>query len=214
MTVDIESKLGYRVGVTAVPKHRIATCSARSHLRGDTRDRAGREACEVRGMSKIEELKRLVDELLTQDNLATANPLYCVQQKRRIEGIDSDYDPEFAWWTEDFDGGPYSDGDVRAEILEEKPDDTSFWEFVCAHLTMKAAEKYIELNQHNLHESRVYVTSQYRCHEFNDFIASAPALIEAMEFVAEIADRHAAHDVFLTSDEGRARAIVAKFNGE
>lgn len=183
-------------------------------------------------MSKIEELKRLVDELLTQDNLATANPLYCVQQKRRIEGIDSDYDPEFAWWTEDFDGGPYSDGDVRAEILEEKPDDTvageidpsdhgyvrigyiSFWEFVCAHLTMKAAEKYIELNQHNLHESRVYVTSQYRCHEFNDFIASAPALIEAMEFVAEIADRHAAHDVFLTSDEGRARAIVAKFNGE
>ena len=44
------------------------------------------------------------------------------------------------------------------------------WEFKTAHFTEKAAKDYIRINGHNLPERRIYVTSQYRCYEFNELI--------------------------------------------
>lgn len=41
------------------------------------------------------------------------------------------------------------------------------WEYVSAHFTRSAAERYIEENAHRMVEPRIYVDSQYRCPEWN-----------------------------------------------
>jgi len=42
------------------------------------------------------------------------------------------------------------------------------WEFVTAHFSRSAAEHYMHSNMHHFrHGARIYVTSQYRCHEWN-----------------------------------------------
>lgn len=42
------------------------------------------------------------------------------------------------------------------------------WEFVTAHFTQAAAEDYLVSNSHHFrHGARIYVTSQYRCYEWN-----------------------------------------------
>lgn len=68
------------------------------------------------------------------------------------------------------------------------------WEFVSAHLTMAAAQRYIEENQHNCRdrcgleldgtkrEMRVYVESAHRCHEL---IAVVEALRSGMLVLME-----------------------------
>jgi len=183
---------------------------------------------------KIEDLRALATELQTQDNLATANPLYCVQQKRRICGMDLDYTHGYEWVSEEdsdchyteseiFDAIRLEVNDIRegegdAEHLSDSeidPEDFGYrkvghldiWDFVCAHLTMKAAESYIEANAHNLKEPRVYVDSQYRCHEFNAVVGALPAMADAMEAMAEIAAGHG------SAYEEEAREIMANFEG-
>jgi len=128
-------------------------------------------------------LKNLSHELNTQNNRCTASPLFCVQQKKRIYGMDSGYsegciyqwrdDPEYFWETE----REALDGLKRDDLPEEDFDDyieeiyyVEIWDFVTAHLTEKAAQRYIDENRHNLNEPRIYVTSQYRCDEFNKVV--------------------------------------------
>jgi hypothetical protein len=42
------------------------------------------------------------------------------------------------------------------------------WDFVSAHFTEAAADHYLASNSHHFkHGARVYVTSQYRCYEWN-----------------------------------------------
>jgi hypothetical protein len=134
------------------------------------------------------DLAELGRELNTQDNAATAYPLYLVQQQRRIWGMDPDIDDiPFVWaWAEDSEYS-FPDDEVRAEIRRDNdtaqaltddeidPEDWGYerrayvnvWDFVCAHLTRRAAQRYIDENRHRLSEPRIYVGSQYRCHEFN-----------------------------------------------
>ena len=136
-------------------------------------------------------LEKLGEALRTQDNRATAYPLFIVQEKVRILGIDKIYDPDVIWqWKEDAE----YQWDTRAEALKallEQPGDqisnktpteaefddyietigyVDRWDFVCAHLTETAADRYIKQNRHNLKDPRIYVSSQYRCHEFNELI--------------------------------------------
>jgi len=140
-------------------------------------------------------LEQLAEELRTQDNLATAYPLYCVQQKRRIVGMDPQFDfLDFEWHSCDHeyrysndeiqeiireDIAREEDMDVKdVEVFDRNPEDyeweqvyyVDIWEFVCAHLTMKAANRYIDENRHNLKDPRVYVTSQHRCPEWQEAV--------------------------------------------
>lgn len=131
-------------------------------------------------------------ELKNQDNRITADPLFCVQQKRRVYGMDGDLidDLDFIWvYTEDseYTFGPDEifdeirdndhgeDGVLNLHDEEIEPEEwgyhqmfyVEYWDFVCAHFTERAADEYIRDNNHNLTSPRVYVTSQYRCYEWN-----------------------------------------------
>jgi len=128
-------------------------------------------------------LKKLSHELRTQDNRITGEPLFCVQQKRRIWGIDTRSDPETAWiWKDDpdcvFDTKEEAMKDFLCTDYDKKHFDKyieevgyiDIWEFKTAHLTETAAQLYIDQNKHNLTSPRIFVTSQYRCHEFNEVV--------------------------------------------
>ncbi|MCP4489045.1 MAG: hypothetical protein GY820_17290 [Gammaproteobacteria bacterium] len=114
-------------------------------------------------------------ELRTQDNLCTADPIYIVQTRNRIFGMDSLYADDYQWvpsgdWEsimdepEDDDGNPLSEEQAE-DAGWEKVYYVTEWVFKTAHLTRKAAERYIESYRHNLTEPRIYVDSMHRCPE-------------------------------------------------
>lgn len=125
----------------------------------------------------------------------TAHPIFIVQKKEIISGIDNDFDPSYFWVNTDGEG-EYTDEEMLErleEIFDEEetgPDeyDLAFddeitcysgkrtlfrkvgyierWEYVCAHFTKEAAEAFIVRKQHDYRALRVYVDSQYWCPEF------------------------------------------------
>lgn len=128
------------------------------------------------------ELKELSRELNSQDNRCTAEPLYCVQEEERIWGMDGAYADDYEWYDPEM-VETYTDDEAQSLLIESGEWDgegefdaelygwrkvfyTKRWKFVSAHLTERAATLYVEQNRHNLKNPRVYVTSQYRCHEW------------------------------------------------
>lgn len=130
----------------------------------------------------MEPLAEIADRMKGQDNRATAHPIFAVQQRRRIFGIDTSYVEE--------DGGVLwlYDGDHCADTIEELEEFfrerdlgeihginsqlltevgyTDIWEFVQPFFSCKEAERYIEENAHNLKNPRVFVYSAYRNREW------------------------------------------------
>ena len=111
-----------------------------------------------------EGLKELQHEMNTQDNLATSHPLYCVFEKERVYGMDSDYSDKYILL--DSDGEEFDENDPEAEGESfKKVHYIEHSRFRNAHFTRKAAELYINQNAYNLTEPFVYIMSLYRCHE-------------------------------------------------
>ena len=124
-------------------------------------------------------MDEIAHRLRTQDNRATAWPLFVVQQRRRISGLDPQFDfCDFEWHTEDHKNR-FSEDEIQevirqdlgtTEIRERDPHEYGYvkvnyqdiWEFVSAHFTAVAAQEYIDANSHNLTEPRIFVESQYR----------------------------------------------------
>lgn len=113
--------------------------------------------------------------LRSQDNAATAHPIFLVQQRHRLYGMSADYTEAFEWVHCE---GPVADEIEAAQLEDEyqnslqEPDCWSrlhyydSWEFVQPFLTRTEAEKYITSNRHNLKDPRVYVDSGYRNDEW------------------------------------------------
>lgn len=128
----------------------------------------------------------------------TANPLFIVEKLERITGIDTQYDPEY-FWADDSNEGQLTTEELQEEladwlsdgnecdpfdpewddkvttnngtkILYEKIGYVEKWEYVCSHFTREAAEAFIKRKKHDYQDLRVYVDSQYWCHEFNAII--------------------------------------------
>lgn len=131
-------------------------------------------------------LAELSLELHTQDNRITADPLFCVQQQRTVWGMAEGYSDDFKWFDANDPESHYEEDEIYAEIREHHgidecldlqidPEDFGYkkvyfkryWDFVTAHFTEKAADRYLQENAHNLDNPRVFVTSQYRCDEWN-----------------------------------------------
>lgn len=118
-----------------------------------------------------------IGELLrTQDNRITDQPLFAVQQKRRILGVDTD-DSSLAWVNID-SGAELTEG-KHFDDLEREYDETSeepgnwrrlgyidMWEFVTACFTEQGCNNYIAKNGHNLKEPRIYAYGTYRNDEY------------------------------------------------
>lgn len=125
----------------------------------------------------------------------TASPIFIVQKKEIVTGIDLEHDPLYFWV--DDDGSELSDEELMEALAELKAEgeyydefdievDTEVtngehtfyrkigyverWEYVCAHFTKEAAERFVAQKKHDYRELRVYVEAQVRCWEFNDII--------------------------------------------
>lgn len=121
------------------------------------------------------DLEKLKNNLKEQDNRCTADPIFIVQQKRKIWGIEEGYDPKIAWVR---DESVYEKGDKQFETLEKLYDrgrDTGeyrrcgyieIWDFVTACFTEQGCKDYISVNGHNLYEPRIYAASGYRNREW------------------------------------------------
>lgn len=130
-------------------------------------------------------IRDMGERLRTQDNRITADPLFCVFQKRTIV-VPDEYDHECIEW---FSGDDQCTADEEeAERLEELRSDmeSDYWhedtipldgkefrriavaeydEFVTASFTEDDANDHIRMNGHNLRKPFVFVTSLYRTPE-------------------------------------------------
>lgn len=110
-----------------------------------------------------DELKKIAQNLKTQDNRGTSNPMFCVQEKKRIVGLDAAYATETVWID-------MESGDTE-EVEPETPGAEEFgvfeyWETVMVTFTKEGCEEYLRQNGHNHRgETRIYVESFNRCPE-------------------------------------------------
>lgn len=140
-------------------------------------------------MKHHETLRAVGREMHTQNNAATAHPVFVVQDEERIYGIASDYADEAN--VEWYDGceSSYAPDDPEVAEIEAawqsdhtEPGDWSRvyyvtrWRFVQLFFSRKGAEQYISDNAHNLKKPRVYVESAHRNREL---IAVREALMAA-----------------------------------
>lgn len=133
------------------------------------------------------------------DSHCTANPLFIVQSRKRVVGIDLQYDPSTLWTDVEEEVSEYETyEELRQAVLEYEEeyecnvdqwdfdhDDKIFcngevafqkvgycdtWEFVTAHFTKEAAEAFISRKKHDYRELRVYVEAQVHCWEWNAIV--------------------------------------------
>lgn len=107
------------------------------------------------------DLRAIAARLKTQDNRITAEPMFCVQEKRREYG----YDPQ---WVDDHVWLDAKDG--YQETAEDTPGavKTGYrdaWHTVMVAFTEGGCEAYLRANGHNHGETRIYVKSFRRCAE-------------------------------------------------
>lgn len=118
------------------------------------------------------ELKGISEAIKTQDNRITADPLFCVYEKRRIYGMDPDFTYDGYEWVNregtDREGYKTLEDAIKDgcdEVKMEKVYYVEVSEFVNAHFTERGADQFIKINRHNLTNPYVYVTSLWRCEE-------------------------------------------------
>jgi hypothetical protein len=137
-------------------------------------------------------LPEIGERLRTQDNRITADPIFLVEEKKRVYGIDTDYDPEIAWmwpdegevpkelavaaedWYDEYGTEPVAEESDGGYVLKDGKSDTlrrvgyhEYWEYVQPFFTERAAQHYIKENGHN-HKGklRTYVQCAFRNHEW------------------------------------------------
>ena len=115
------------------------------------------------------EIAAIAEQLRTQDNRATAHPIFLVQQRRRVYGIDPAWGGACVWLHCDGDEAEEDKAAMLDSIdADDVPDEWKFtgyvdeWDFVTACLTEAGAQSYIDKNRHNLTDPRVYAASGYR----------------------------------------------------
>ena len=120
----------------------------------------------------------IAENLRTQDNRITANPIFVVQQKVRRpvpEGYSCD-----GQWYDTRRGEAVTDirEEIHLSILASQGElDGDRYRWVCyvddyvfvqPFFTEKGAEHYIKINGHNLRQPRIYVESGYRNSEWEE----------------------------------------------
>lgn len=134
------------------------------------------------------ELLLIIENLKTQDNRATYIPIFVVQQKKRDYGYDPNYSDYHVWLDEECreaDAEESSKLDKEYNRTYKEPEGwtrTSYvdrWEFVTACFTEQGCKDYLELNGHNLKETRIYVESGRRNKEWeivrNRLLSESPS---------------------------------------
>ncbi len=136
-----------------------------------------------------EGLMALGKTIATQDNRCTDAPIFIVQQRRMITGLDSAYCENHGWYNgETFltDGEEFEALELcynKDSIGPEEWSRTGYiqiWEFVTACFTEQGCKDFIAINGHNLKEPRIYAEGSFRNEEFRSLrktlieLAAAP----------------------------------------
>jgi hypothetical protein len=131
------------------------------HNAADTDTDAGTGAADA--LPIPEKIAAIIEHLHTQDNRITDNPLFAVQQRRRIYGVDGDYAQGSVWMDED---GIERTEQTAIEHGARKLGYVDEWEFVTGCFTEQGCKDYIAANGHNLKDPRIYAYGSYRNAEF------------------------------------------------
>lgn len=129
------------------------------------------------GASGGGELARIGELIRTQDNRITDSPIFIVQQKRKICGIDADYTNNFEWLDPRDTSEVYDDAAKAAKDAEREEEGLppinwiqggyiEIWEFVTACFTEQGCKDYLARDGHNLKEPRIYAAGSYRNEEW------------------------------------------------
>lgn len=110
--------------------------------------------------------------IATQDNRITEAPIFAVQERRRIYGVDDSGNEEgFEWRDDDWELAPTHVADAlehRYAFTGEEPTGWSrhgfveVWEFVTACFTEQGCKDYLAANGHNHRETRIYAYGSFR----------------------------------------------------
>jgi hypothetical protein len=131
-------------------------------------------------------IQEIAQDMSTQDNDGTAEPMFVVQTRKRIFGMESDYGTAYAWISDD-DEPTEACAETVAKLealFKESCDDTitipdaddpesettyeriwyvDEWEFVTCCFTRTAAEEFVARNGHRFaSELRVWTDSFHR----------------------------------------------------
>lgn len=109
--------------------------------------------------SLAQELAEVGERIRTQDNRITDNPMFCVQQKVRIHGLDKHWTDEHTEWI--LDGQQVEPETEGAKEFGYR----DIWETVMVAFTEGGCKEYLRQNGHNLRAPRIYVESFNRCPE-------------------------------------------------
>jgi hypothetical protein len=121
------------------------------------------------------EIAAIIERLHTQDNRITDNPLFAVQQRRLIAGLEDGYEEAHEWINEDYETIRDAEKIAALEAAHHEGADTPGarrigvawrWEFVTGCLTEQGCKDFIACNGHNLNEPRIYAYGSYRNAEF------------------------------------------------
>lgn len=120
-------------------------------------------------MSNNPILSAIAEQLKTQDNRCTSNPMFCVQERRRLVGMDAGYTDNLCWHDCANDETIYDDDvDFKGPPEGEEWDRFGYidqWFTVMVAFTQAGCEEYLRQNGHNLKSPRIYVESFNRCPE-------------------------------------------------
>lgn len=102
-------------------------------------------------MTPLEQLKITAENLRTQDNRCTQDPMFCVRGRRRIYGMDPQYSDNLVWidvsdGTQQVD--PPKDEDNPPDGYE-KTGYVDVWETLSVCFTEAGCKEHLRLNGHN-----------------------------------------------------------------
>lgn len=146
-------------------------------------------------------IEDIAQDMATQDNDCTAEPLFVVQRRKRIYGLSSSYANDCVWVSQD---GEHTEADAATTAkLDAKHEETchdSFtlldpesecetewervwycdeWEFVTCCFTRNGAETFIAKNHHRYDsELRIWTDSLHRNREMIDVRAHLLAMVK------------------------------------
>ncbi len=162
-------------------------------------------------------LAEIGERIRTQDNRMTMNPMFCVQEKKRVVGMDANYATETVWI--DMESGNAD------EVAPETPGAEEFgffeyWETVAVAFTEEGCKEYLRLNGHNhCRETRIYVESFNCCPEMiairealmkdGNVIDAAQDLLEACRLAAHAIDVMMGDSDFLGDESCEMKASQA-----
>lgn len=122
-----------------------------------------------------DEFARIAENLRSQDNRVTSDPMFCVFQKREIV-TDEDYDHDRIVWIDEDGNEATAHQRKRLELLHENSREApekwrriavkEITDFVTCCFTEQGCKDYLACNGHNLRLPFIYVKSGFRNAEY------------------------------------------------